>query len=241
MSWQPGMRRPRAPGRVIFAVTVGMIALFIFAGMWIFALLQTPSVRRPAASVDPASTPASAAIAAAKSDDAAAPRQQGIRDITPSGMTRVHMPAAAIAAEPQKPATSIHIEGAGVRPNGSIAWDGGRVQLYGVTLPDPKRICMTTAGEPWPCGRRAFIALHNKIAAKPLDCATRASTDPPAAVCFVADTNLSVWLLSEGFGRLPPDVGDKELVAAEAGARKAKLGIWLDAREADPPPPAAHP
>jgi len=48
---------------------------------------------------------------------------------------------------------------------------------------------------------------------------------------LVDEVNLAVWLLSEGLVSLAAEVADKELMAAEATTRKARLGLWSDSSE----------
>lgn len=157
----------------------------------------------------PATSPPAEATASATSADTpvtATPEPpRPVRDVTPGSVARVYMPPPS-AATRRKPATSIRITQAGVRPDGSIVGDGGAVRLYGVAFLDPKRVCRTASGESWPCGRRAYISLHNKVAAETVNCEPRTS-DPPAADCFVGDVNLAAWLLAQVAGA--PGVGRK--------------------------------
>ena len=165
--------------------------------------------------------------------DAAADPQRSVRDVTPPGMARVFMPPP--AAPTTARATSIQITRAGVMPDGTISGDGGTVRLYGVAFPDMMKICAIASGERWACGRRATIALHNKLVDQTVNCAPRAPTDPPAADCFVGEVNLAAWLISQGLVRLVPDVTDRDLLAAQDGARRSRLGLWLDVGEAAAP------
>jgi endonuclease YncB( thermonuclease family) len=181
----------------------------------------------------PAGTSVDASIAAAPD-----PRRP-VRDVTPGGVARVFMPPQAPAKA--KPATSIRIEQAGVKPDGSIVGDDVSVRLYGVSFPEAKKICQAASGESWPCGRRAYITLHNRIAAATVNCEPRAAADPPAADCFVGGVNLATWMLGQGLARVAPDVTDEGLLAAEAGARRAKLGLWADPREGAPSTSAQRP
>jgi len=223
----------RIPRPVLVAVAIGATVVTVLAGLRIMAPTGTAdwTAASPSVAGAPAVDAATSAIADATTTGALDARQN-VRDVTPPGVTRVYMTAAATATAKGKPTTSMQIEQAGVKPSGLITWDGGNLQLHGVAFPDARRICVSASGERWPCGRRAFIALHNKIATQTLHCEPRAASDPPTATCFIGDTNLSLWLLSEGFGRVAPDVSDKELIAAEAAAKKAKAGIWADAQEA---------
>jgi len=182
-----------------------------------------------AAAIPPAAETSTAPPRIAGGADAAVEARRPVRDVTPPGIARVFM---APPAAPSNRATSIQITRAGVMPDGSISGDGGTVRLYGVTFPDMMKICAIASGERWACGRRATIALHNKLVEQMVNCTPRALTDPPAADCFVGELNLAAWLLSQGLVRLAPDVTDKELLAAQDSARRSRLGLWLDVSEA---------
>jgi len=187
--------------------------------------------------VTDARAPATRAEAPAVADkpvdtQASAEEPRPVRDVTPGGIARIFMTPAPPAK--RKAAASIRITQAGVKPDGAIVGEGGSVRLYGVAFPEAKRVCKTAAGESWPCGRRAYITLHNRIAAETVSCEPRADADPPAADCFIGDLNLAAWILGQGLARLAADVSDEALVAAEAAARKARLGLWDEPGEAAP-------
>jgi endonuclease YncB( thermonuclease family) len=171
----------------------------------------------------------------AAGEPAAEPHDRSVRDVTPQGVSRVFMPPPAAGSKRVPTVAAIRISQAGVALNGEIRGEGGTARLYGVAFPDAKRICTTEAGERWACGRRAYIALHNRIAFEEVSCEPRATTEPPQADCHVGDANLAAWLLAEGLAQLAPDVTDKELVAAEAAAKNAKRGLWSDSGAAAAP------
>ena len=182
--------------------------------------------------VVPSPTPIASPVAAGET--AAGPQQRAVRDVTPQGVARVYMPAAANLRPRGRVARSIEIKKAGAIPNGSIVGDGRTVRMYGIAFPDVKKICATASGERWPCGRRAYIALHNKVVAQTVSCEPRVDAELAAADCFVDEVNLAVWLLSEGLVSLAAEVADKELMAAEATAKTARLGLWSDTSEVTP-------
>jgi len=210
-----------------------MVAACI-VGIWL-ALI---AVKRYAADPNVTEAQAPSAAQVPSPEPAAAPGTTAqepprpVRDVTPGSVARVFMPPPAPGK--RKPATSIRIAQPGVKPDGSITGDGGSVRLYGVSFPEPKKVCQAASGESWPCGRRAYITLHNKIAAQTVHCEPRASADPPAADCFIGDVNLAAWLIGQGLARLAADVTDAHLIASEAGAKRASLGLWADPREAAP-------
>ena len=215
-----------------------LIVAACIVGVWLALIAAKHFAAAPhvAGTPAPAITPVveGPPVAERPIDASAAPEpSRPVRDVTPGGVARVFMPPSAPAK--RRPAASIRITDAGVKPDGSIVGDGGTVRLYGIAFPEPKRICRTASGASWPCGRRAYIALHNRIAAETVSCEPRASADPPAADCYVGDVNLAAWMLGQGLARLAPDVADATLVAAQDGARTSKRGLWEDPGEAAAP------
>ena len=154
------------------------------------------------------------------------PQERSVRDVTSQGIARVFGAPDTKTQRITKAARSIQITHAGVVPDGSIVGNNQAVRLYGVDFPDVKKICTTASGERWPCGRRAYIALHNKVATQVVSCEPRGPPELIAADCFVGEVNLAIWLLSQGLVRLHSDVSDKELIAAKMAAKHARLGLW---------------
>jgi endonuclease YncB( thermonuclease family) len=235
---------PAMQARIVRLLGLGACIVAIFVALIVaqrFAPVpEVPDARAPA--IPAAPQPASVAESPV---GAPAVPERTVRDVTPSGVSRVFMPPA-VPAKRKAPA-SMQITHAGVKPDGAIVGEGGAVRLYGVTFPEPKQICRGASGESWPCGRRAYITLHNRIAAETVSCEPRAgaerapegaTADPPAADCYVGSLNLAEWMLAQGLARLAAQVADDALIAAEAGARKARIGLWAD--PADPAPMSAQ-
>lgn len=175
-----------------------------------------------------------AAIACgARAQDADKPTDQAppnkiIRDVTPPGVLRVFRTEGGNAR--QRRGTSIAIDHALVKADGVIEGGGFSLRLYGVVFPDSKRLCIDNKGARWPCGKRGYISLYNKVRDDRVDCAPRDSDRPNdklmTADCFVGDLDLADWLLREGLVTRAAD--DKALVAAENAAKQAKAGLWGD-------------
>lgn len=217
------------------------MAVVLAGGLWIAINRSGP--------VAPASRPGPAAppnIAAAQSQPAnspdpsaepapAAAARPDVRDVTPPGFSRVF--GAAVPAAPARAPGPLRrqIADAGVRPDGAIIWPGGVLHLHGIAFPQAGRICESAAGERWACGKRAYIALHNKVRGQTIDCEPAEGGQPAFAACFVGRTNLAEWLLAAGFVRVRDGVADKDLLTAEAQARKIGAGLWRDRREAGAP------
>src|SRR5262249_28407288 len=87
------------------------------------------------------------------------PPERSVRDVTPPSIARVFGAPETKTTRSTREARSIQITHAGVVPDGSIVGNNHAVRLYGIDFPDVKKICTTSSGERWPCGRRAYIAL----------------------------------------------------------------------------------
>lgn len=154
---------------------------------------------------------------------------QAIRDVTPSGFSRVFNAPTARPAPSASGTQRVEIANAGAKPDGTIVWPEGALTLHGVAFPEPHKICRDEQGTRWPCGKRAYIALHNRISGAKLECEIEAAS--ATSMCFIGKTNLSAWLLGQGLVRARGGLSDKDLLTAEAEAKRAKLGLWLDPRE----------
>ncbi len=108
------------------------------------------------------------------------------------------------------------------------------VQLAHVRAPDADATCATASGGDWPCGMRARTALRRLVRRRALEClfasaakagaeeaaATPASDGAPLeANCTVAGTNLSEWLIEQGWAKPAGDAPEAlKSLASEAEA-----------------------
>ncbi|WP_292511224.1 thermonuclease family protein [Methylobacterium sp.] len=102
-----------------------------------------------------------------------------------------------------------------------------KIRLHGIDVPEGEQVCQNAAGEDYPCGRGAALALSDRIDSAPISCAPR-DTDRYGrivAVCRKGSEDLNAWMVSQGhavaFRRYAEDY-----VAQEAEAKAAKRGIW---------------
>jgi endonuclease YncB( thermonuclease family) len=150
-----------------------------------------------------------------------------IRDVTPPGMIKVFRsqeaaPVPLHDTAPRFPA--VH-----VLPNGLLRSGATTIQLYGIALPDRRKLCSTASGTRWACGTLAFIALRNLVEKQTLACESNGMSDQNnIAVCRIGQTNVSAWLLQEGWAELSVGVSDKNYVDAAASGRAKSAGIWGD-------------
>jgi endonuclease YncB( thermonuclease family) len=114
-----------------------------------------------------------------------------------------------------------------VEAGGTIRADGHNLDLYGLELVRRNRIC-APEGVRWACGQRAFIAMRGLLEGQSISCSFIAAAGSPKAVCRVGDTDVTQWLLSEGWSELVEGVTDESYSEAAASARRRKAGIWGD-------------
>jgi endonuclease YncB( thermonuclease family) len=105
--------------------------------------------------------------------------------------------------------------------------DGHNLDLYGMEPVRRNPIC-APEGVRWACGQRAFIAMRGLLEGQSISCSFIAATGSPKAVCWVGDTDVTQWLLSQGWAELAEGVTDESYVEAAASARRRKAGIWGD-------------
>jgi endonuclease YncB( thermonuclease family) len=114
-----------------------------------------------------------------------------------------------------------------VEASGTIRADGHNIDVYGMELVRRNRIC-AAEGARWACGQRAFIAIRGLLEGQSISCSFIAAAGSPKAVCSVGDTDVTEWLLSQGWAELAEGVTDQSYIEAAASARRKKAGIWGD-------------
>jgi endonuclease YncB( thermonuclease family) len=122
---------------------------------------------------------------------------------------------------------AVFFKRARVEAGGTIRADGHSLDLYGMEPVRRNRIC-APEGVRWACGQRAFIAMRGLLEGQSISCSFIAATGPPKAVCWVGDTDVTQWLLSQGWAELAEGVTDESYIEAAASARRRKAGIWGD-------------
>jgi endonuclease YncB( thermonuclease family) len=130
--------------------------------------------------------------------------------------------AVAVPPPPTKRYFHVVVKDAGTLQAGNHTIRLGDIEARGV---DAK--CTDAKGHDWPCGTRARFALMHFIRDRAVVC-----TLPPdgegksfSARCRVGNTDLSLWMVQQGWARYAPQAGPA-LVAAESQARANKVGIW---------------
>jgi endonuclease YncB( thermonuclease family) len=108
------------------------------------------------------------------------------------------------------------------------------IRLAGLDGPALAETCPSRLGGTWPCGRRARTALRAYVRRRAVTCdaVTEISPGLISAHCRRQDTDLSDWMVSQGWAR-PADDAPQALRDAGETARATRKGIWqLDWRGA---------
>jgi endonuclease YncB( thermonuclease family) len=155
--------------------------------------------------------------------EVSAQESRPVRDVTPPGVTRVFR-----AADARTPIDDLQ-RFAQVRldPKGILWAESQKLDLHGVALPDPKRICQAPSGGRWMCGQRAVGALRAVVQSGPIACRKSPNADSAAWRCQTNSiSDIGLWLLLEGHADLAAGVADKSYVEAAATAKARQIGLW---------------
>jgi endonuclease YncB( thermonuclease family) len=130
----------------------------------------------------------------------------------------------------QKPKTKLYYKvrviDAGTIQSGAIT-----ITLAGIAVRDAKAACKDAKGRAWACGEAGRVALAKLIRARAANCTLPAGGEQTsfAARCSVAGTDLSTWLVRQGWAN-PKDGSDKALADAADAAKKDRIGLWRGAQ-----------
>ena len=114
---------------------------------------------------------------------------------------------------------------------GHLKADKTVIRLYGISAPEHGETCDTAAGRTWPCGARALGALRALLRTRAVECEVKGEIEQElVALCRVGTTDISNWLVRQGWAELDEDT-DAYADALKA-AKKDRLGLWSDGRQA---------
>jgi endonuclease YncB( thermonuclease family) len=116
------------------------------------------------------------------------------------------------------------------------------IRVAGVEPPPVDANCPVEGGEPWPCGRTALFSLRRFLHGRAIECyfpREDGATDITAP-CRVGQSDIGLWLLTQGWAR-PNDLATDEYRNAASAAVCAQRGIWRGQKPAadcpkQPPP-----
>ena len=175
-----------------------------------------PGVQPPAPT--PAPQPAMQANATTQPGAAPAPGK--------AGETVAALQNDKAAPEKSPPPTKLYYKvrvlDAGTIQSGAII-----ITLADITARDAKATCKDAKGRAWRCGEAGRVALMRLIRTRAVSCVLPQGGEQNgfAARCSVAGTDLSTWVVRQGWAnaKAPPE---KALADAEDAAKKDKAGIW---------------
>lgn len=114
-----------------------------------------------------------------------------------------------------------------VRDGGTLQSGNTVITLDGIAARDADALCKDANGRKWACGKQARIALMRLIRGRAVRCRVPASGKDTAltARCDVGGTDLSVWMVHQGWVK-PKAPADAKLAKAADAAREKKIGVW---------------
>jgi endonuclease YncB( thermonuclease family) len=116
-----------------------------------------------------------------------------------------------------------------VRDGGTLQAGKVVIRLSGVAARDAEATCKNAGGKAWPCGAAAKAALTRLIRARAVSCVLPKGGEHNIieANCSVAGTDLSTWLVRQGWAT--PKENEAALGKAAEEAKSEKLGLWRSA------------
>ncbi|HEY6920121.1 MAG TPA: hypothetical protein VI390_00750 [Methyloceanibacter sp.] len=130
------------------------------------------------------------------------------------------------AADAAPPVTKLYYK-VRVIDAGTIQSGGVVITLADIAARDAKANCKDAKGRTWACGDAGRVALARLIRTRAVSCVLPKGAEQKAfaARCNLAGTDLSTWLVRQGWAN-PKEPSEKALADAEAAAKKEKIGIW---------------
>jgi endonuclease YncB( thermonuclease family) len=117
-----------------------------------------------------------------------------------------------------------------VRDGGTLQSGKVVIQLSGIAARDADATCKDDQGKTWHCGLAAKAALARLIHGRAVTCELPKTGEHNIflARCTVAGTDLSTWLVRQGWAT-PREPSETALAEAAAAAKSEKLGLWRSA------------
>ncbi len=162
--------------------------------------------------------PPAKATQASPKDDAAGPADED--------KTAALAPEA--AQEPRSKLKATRFYRVVVRDGGTLETRGDLViKLEGIDAYAADETCKDAKGRKWSCGKSAQIALTRLIRGRAVVCKVPAASKVKSvtARCTLAGTDLSTWMVTQGWAK-PAAATEPKLAKAADAARKKKIGVW---------------
>jgi endonuclease YncB( thermonuclease family) len=199
-----------------------------------------PTPTSPPAAADPAATPAlpsapvgSAALSESAPRAAPAKPEEGKHAVLAAEKAEAERLAALSSKNAKDPApaapsvpTKLYYR-VTVRDAGTLQLGGTIIRLAGITARDSEATCKDKKGRKWRCGAVGKSALAHLIHGRAVSCELPKSGRPRdfPARCNVAGTDLSTWVVREGWA-VPADPPEPAFTEAADAAKKDGVGLW---------------
>ena len=164
-----------------------------------------------------------------------APLPDTLRNVTPGGilpLPPVNGPLKRVAprlpeVEVREVPDEITVRQPVVLDGGTIEAEGLVIRLAGIEAPGLDETCPSRLGGTWPCGVRARTALRAFVRRFAITCSdiARPEKGPITATCRRNTTDLSTWMVEQGWAR-PGDSAPDALAEAAQTARDERKGRW---------------
>jgi endonuclease YncB( thermonuclease family) len=179
----------------------------------------------------PGAQPSAPVAPQAEPTPSATPDQPASLGVTPvAGSVKGEQVAAVrkdkAASEASPPAAKLYYK-VRVIDAGTIQSGSTVITLADIIARDAKATCKDAKGRSWRCGEAGRVALMRLIRARAVSCILPQGGEQKAFTvrCSVAGTDLSTWVVREGWAN-PKDSAEKALADAEDAAKKDKVGLW---------------
>lgn len=147
-----------------------------------------------------------------------------VRDVTPSGVTRVYGAPEGTKYPTADPVNERVLENLQVLADGTIKFGDQTFSLFGVSLPERNKMCVTRSGSRWACGLSAIGALRQMIQGKSVVCAV--TEDNAIRACRLGRIDISLRLLEQGWAIPDARVKDDRYANAARDGMDRQLGMW---------------
>ncbi len=116
-----------------------------------------------------------------------------------------------------------------VPDSGTLEVDDVVIKLNGIVASKADAQCQDEKGKSWPCGAAAKAALRQLIRARAVVCDLPGPGKQKSftARCAVSGTDLSTWLVRQGWAK-PNDLPEAELADAAEAAKSERIGVWQE-------------
>ncbi len=103
------------------------------------------------------------------------------------------------------------------------------IKLNGIVPSKADAQCQDETGKRWPCGAAAMTALRQLIRARAVVCDLPGPGEQKSftARCAVSGTDLSTWLVRQGWAK-PNDLPEPALADAAEAAKSERVGVWQE-------------